>query len=62
MAKKPNLTAAERSHYVLAKCVGCGAVGAVGPHEDQPMCGRCLMPMIATRACATLAKRRKDAK
>ena len=43
--------------YVKAKCVGCGAVGLIGPREEQPMCGRCLMPMIATKAI--LAQGRK---
>jgi hypothetical protein len=46
MAKKMT----QKRGYVLARCIGCGAVGMIGPGEEQPMCGRCLMPMLATQA------------
>ncbi len=39
---------------VIAKCVGCGhkkeiKAGEVAP-GDQPMCPKCYMPMVATKA------------
>ena len=53
MAKR-KLTPKQRVH-VVAKCVGCGAIGLIGPgHTEQPMCGLCLMPMIATKATRRL--------
>ena len=47
---------AARQSGVLARCVGCGTVGLVLPGDvkvgEHPMCGRCLMPMIAERGIA----------
>lgn len=39
---------------VIAKCVGCGHKREIKPGEvapgDQPMCDKCHMPMVATKA------------